>query len=109
VAGVALVGQRRHWPRQHLVQTLLALGCCWMVVFGPSTESSTFMLLAPALAWALVDAFRPGRPAWARPVLVSVILMFVTTFTATWFPGGRDWLYVLQPLSAAWFFVERLL
>jgi hypothetical protein len=40
---------------------------------------------------------------------VAVMTMFVATFTATWFPGGRDWLYVLQPVSAALFFAERLL
>jgi hypothetical protein len=109
VAGLCLLGRKRHWPKQHLVQTLLALGCCWMVVFGPSTESSTFILVAPALAWALVDAFRPGRPAWSRAALVTVMAMFVATFTATWFPGGRDWFYVLQPLSAVLFFADRLL
>jgi hypothetical protein len=109
VAGVCLVGRLRQWPEQHLVQTLLALGCSWMVVFGPSTESSTFIVLAPALSWALVDAFRPGRPHWSRAVLVMVMAMFALTFAATWFPGGRDWFYVLQPLSALVFFVERLL
>jgi hypothetical protein len=35
--------------------------------------------------------------------------MFVATFMATWFPGGRDWFYVLQPLSAVLFFADRLL
>jgi hypothetical protein len=109
VACVCLVGRWRQWPKQHLVQTLLALGCCWMIVFGPSTESSTFILLAPALAWALVDAFQPGRPMWSRAILTTVMVMFVATFTATWFPGGRDWLYVLQPMSAVLFFADRLL
>jgi hypothetical protein len=109
VAGICLAGRLSNWPRKHLVQTLLTLGCCWMIVFGPSTESSTFILLAPALAWALVDSFRAGRPAWSRATLVLVMAMFVVTFTATWFPGGRDWFYVLQPVSALLFFVERLL
>jgi hypothetical protein len=109
VAGVCLLGRLQRWPKKHLVQTLLALGCCWMVVFGPSTESCTFILLGPALAWALVDAFQPGRPAWSRKILVLVMALFLITFTATWFPGGRDWFYVMQPLSALAFFVERLL
>ena len=109
VAGVCLLGRLANWPKKHLVQTTLALGCCWMSVLGPSTESSTFILLAPALAWALVEAFQPGRPMWSRAALVLVMAMFMATFTATWFPGGRDWLYVLQPVSALLFFVERLL
>ncbi len=109
VASVCLAGRLRRWPGQHLVQTLLALGCCWMAVFGPSTESSTFILIAPALAWALVDSFAAHRSAWSRYTLVTVMAMFVATFVATWFPGGRDWLYILQPLSAVLFFAERLL
>jgi len=109
VAGVCLRGRFLNWPKQHLIQTLLALGCSWMVVFGPSTESSTFILIAPALAWALVDAFYFARPTWSRATLVLVMAMFLTTFMATWFPGGRDWFYVLQPISAVLFFVERLL
>jgi hypothetical protein len=108
-AGVCLMGRLAKWPTNHLVQTTLALGCCWMVVFGPSTESSTFILIAPALAWALVDAFAVGRPVWSRTLLVIVMAMFVVTFTATWFPGGRDWFYILQPVSALLFLVERLL
>jgi hypothetical protein len=107
VAGVCLLGRLAHWPAKHLIQTLLCLGCSWMIVFGPSTESCTFILLAPALAWALVDAFRPGRPAWSRAVLVLVLAMFLATFTANSLPGGRDWLYVLQPVSALVFFTER--
>ena len=108
VAAVCLLGRLAQWPAKHLVQTLLALGCCWMIVFGPSTESCTFILLAPALAWALVDAFRPARPAWSRAVLVLVMAMLLLTLVANVFPGGRDRLYVLQPLSAVVFFAERL-
>jgi hypothetical protein len=44
-------------PRSFLT-TALVLGGCWMTVFGPATESSTYMLLAPALAWALLNSFR---------------------------------------------------
>jgi hypothetical protein len=108
VAGVCLLGRINQWPRQKLLQTLFALGCCWMVVFGPSTESSTFILIAPALAWSLVESFALKGPLWSRGTLVLVMGMFLLTFTATWFPGGRDWFYVLQPLSALLFFIERL-
>jgi hypothetical protein len=109
IAGICLLGRLRQWPPKHLVQTLLALGCGWMVVFGPSTESSTFILIAPALSVALVDAFQSGRPVWSRATLILVMAMFLLTFMATWFPGGRDWFYVLQPLSAVIFLVERCL
>ena len=109
IAGVCLAGRLAGWPQNHLVQTTIALGCCWMVVLGPSTESSTFILIAPALAWALVDAFALERPRWAQALLATIMAMFVLTFTATWFPGGRDWFYILQPIAALLFLVERLL
>ena len=58
---------------------------------------------------ALVDAFAKDRPRWSRTLLITVMAMFLLTFTATWFPGGRDWFYILQPVSAFLFFIERLL
>ena len=99
-AGVCLRGRLLNWPRTHLAKTVLGLGCCWMVVFGPSTESCTFILIAPTLAFAIVEPWT-GEGA-NRPVTwpVIVMAMFVLTFMATWFPGGRHWFYVLQPLSA---------
>ena len=109
IAGVCLLGRLAKWPQDHLIQTTLALGCCWMVVFGPSTESSTFILVAPALAWALVDSFAMDRPKWSRALLMGVMGMFLLTFITTWFPGGRDWFYILQPVSALVFLAERLL
>jgi hypothetical protein len=105
-AGVCLVGRLRHWPKRHLVNVAFTLGCCWMVVFGPSTESSTFILIAPPLAWAVLEVWQMSRGKWSAPVIVMA--MFTLTFMATWFPGGRDWFYILQPLAALMFFVDRL-
>ncbi len=111
-AGVAVfcfLAKLRRLPTPQLIQTILALGCCWMTVFGPCTESCTFILIAPPLAWALVDAFQPDRPLWSRWTLILVLLMFQANITVAWFPDGRYWLYGLQPLAALLFFLERLL
>lgn len=32
------------------------LGSCWLMVFGPTTESSTYMLLAPVLSFGLIES-----------------------------------------------------
>jgi hypothetical protein len=61
-------------PRRRLTQ-VGRLYWTWVVLFGPATESCTYAVLGPAIAWALVDAFR--RPAWlgTRVVLVASLLL----------------------------------
>src|SRR5262249_29357505 len=41
-------------PARPLLWITTHLACCWMMVFGPSTESLTYVLLMPALASALL-------------------------------------------------------
>jgi alpha-1,2-mannosyltransferase len=38
-----------------LTNLSLALGCCWLMLFGPSVEHAGFAFLAPFHAWALTD------------------------------------------------------
>jgi hypothetical protein len=87
-AGIAAVclAQRIRQDR-HLLVTLLGLGCCWMTLFGPATESCTYGLLAPTLAWAILEAWLDRRAAWLGMVLVSYGL-FVFAECLIWFPGG---------------------
>ena len=96
---------------------LQALGCCWMTLFGPATESCTYILVAPSLAWALLDA-------WSGPLLVqhfagharragllTSFTLFVVAQAAVWFPGGGRPLHALgiQPLATLLFLVCQLL
>jgi hypothetical protein len=105
-ASICLWGRLAHWPKQHLVHSIVSLSCCWIIAFGPATESCTYILLAPVLSWALVDAFAHGR-VWERNLLVTVLAMFLAYSIASWFPDGRNWCYVLQPFGALLFFLER--
>lgn len=82
-AAAGLIGWqvRRGLARPELVFNALTLGLCWMTLFGPSTESSTYILMAPVLARELAD--RRGRPAWARAsagvgagLLVAAVAVF---------------------------------
>jgi hypothetical protein len=109
VAGVGLLGRMRDWPAQYLVTTLLSLGCAWMVVFGPSIESCTFIQIAPVLAWALVESRRRTCPRWSRYALLGVFALFLASYITAWFRDIRDLCYLAQPLAALIFFVERLL
>src|SRR5205085_1583299 len=63
--------------RGRVALNALALGLCWMVLFGPSTEWSTYILLAPLAARELLD--RAGRPRWSRACAVAGAGLFVLT------------------------------
>jgi hypothetical protein len=90
--------QARQKAKQRVVlNTILGLGACWMTLCGPATESCTYILLAPTLAWAVLEAWhRPDAPAPgpSRPwrcglvwTLAASYAVFLSSFVATWFPG----------------------
>jgi Glycosyltransferase family 87 len=81
--------QRVRDPRQRLLLTM-QLFATWVALFGPATESCTYVVIAPAIAWALWDAFhREG--AWpARIVLVLSLLLMgpvTTDLAGPWLRG----------------------
>src|SRR5206468_938725 len=75
-------------PAPVLVTRLLAVGCCWMTALGPATESSTYTLLAPSLAAALVAAWADPEAWTSRRVLVIGYGLFVVVMLARLFPPG---------------------
>jgi hypothetical protein len=102
-AGVALVclaGRWAGWPPRRLGTTLLALGCCWMMLLGPATESSTYTLLAPSLAWAVLEAWA-GRSWLARAAAAVSYGLFLIAGMASWFPlAGEVHGLGVHPLGA---------
>ena len=77
------------WSRERLLPFVYAVGTFWMLLCGPSTESSTYVLVAPLATWLVVDALR-GRMSrtCAGLVLVGAGLVHVALF-ASLFPFGR--------------------
>jgi hypothetical protein len=77
-----LQARRSTGLRAHLVSVLM-LFSVWVVLFGPATEACTYAVIAPAIAWALVDAFR--RPVgWGRRgVLIASLLLMGPVATDT--------------------------
>ena len=57
-AVLCAMARLRELPKQKLLLHVLALGTCWMMLCGPATESCTFIVLAPSLAWAVLCAPR---------------------------------------------------
>lgn len=63
---VGLFSARMLWKgaaRSDAALDSFALGTCWIILFGPATETSTFILLAPFMARELLD--RKGQAKWA--------------------------------------------
>jgi hypothetical protein len=60
--------------RQQLLMEFL-LFSVWVVLFGPATETCTYVVIAPALAWALVDAFSKQMFWGLRLLLIGSLLL----------------------------------
>jgi hypothetical protein len=93
IAGVCLAGQRAGWPRRRLLARLFALSVCWMTVFGQATEPTTYFLVAPALAWAIWEAWLPrpsSRSRIAQIVPLTAYGLFIAAYVALWTPHGKQ-------------------
>jgi hypothetical protein len=84
-AVVVVTGRRRGWDTRTAVTACLSLGSCWMTLAGPATESCTYVLLAPALAQAVLDAAE--RPRWQRLLVYASFACFAVSAATVWFPG----------------------
>src|SRR5207245_4655614 len=75
----AVIRMRKTGNPQSAVWACGALGLGWMTLFGPTTESSTYVLVAPILAQAVVDASDRGRGqrrlAYARYAVFTLSIL----------------------------------
>jgi hypothetical protein len=83
-AGLVLIARRRGWSRKRLVQACAGLGLVWCTLFGPATESATYMLLVPIAAHAVLTV--RGRPSWERGWVLTAYLALLSVPVALWFP-----------------------
>jgi hypothetical protein len=91
IAVVCLVGCLAGVEPRRLLTTLFALASCWMMLFGPTTESSTFVLLAPALAWALLECWAWPCPRWWRWGVTLSFGLLLSTVVRAWFPDAAHY------------------
>ncbi len=100
VAALVLAGRYAQWPERRLLTALLAWGSAWMLLLGPATESCTYILLAPSLAWATLDAWAERKPWPARGLLAISWSLFTLALVANWFPFAKNAHTLgLQPLG----------
>jgi hypothetical protein len=102
IAVICVAGRRVGWPQRRLLITSFALGCCWMTLFGSATESATYMLLAPTLAWAVVESWLDRQAWFVRAGLLASFGLFTVSQAAVWFPGAGKQIHALgvHPLAA---------
>lgn len=98
---VCLLGQRWQWSQARVLTLLTGLGGVWMTMFGVATESSTYMLLAPSCAWALVQARVERRSRFVQGVLSVGFALFLIAQIANWFRWVADFHALgVQPIAA---------
>jgi alpha-1,2-mannosyltransferase len=76
-----------------LVCVTLSMGMAWLMLFGPSVEHSTYVFLAPSLAWGFLDCQAWPRGRW----------LFVLAF---WLIAALGWepsFLIALPLGAMLF------
>jgi hypothetical protein len=85
-AGCALAvwAVNRRAGRRAAVWACGALAACWMTLFGPATESPTYVLAALTLAQLVVDASE--RSTLQRCLAYMAFALFAASMTTVWFP-----------------------
>jgi hypothetical protein len=94
VAGICLAGRLTGWPQHRLLIRLFSLGLCWMVLCGPATESCTYILLAPILAWAVLEAMLDSRPLWSRTIPWCSFALFGLSQFTSWVPENLRMIFI---------------
>jgi len=104
VAAMCLRGRLRKWPEGYQLNQLLALSCTWLLLCGPASESSTYVLMAPSVLLELFYCFSARVAPWRRVWMGLVALCYFGSFTIKTLLPLRDpgWM-CLQPGSALLF------
>lgn len=108
VAAVCAVGRLQGCSARQLAGCVFSLGCCWMVLFGPATESCTYCFVAPVLARVGVERLGSKEAVWTRLCIWVILALLVASQASRWFPQGRDWTSPLLPLGALLLFADQL-
>jgi alpha-1,2-mannosyltransferase len=94
---------RRGTPAGKLDFLLLALGACWMLLFGPATESSTYVILAPplVLGWVYWLAQGAGAGGYLKGAVACYILLIASQMLSSWGHQYQNaYTHLIQPFGA---------
>lgn len=109
-AAVCAFGRLQKWSQERLLVCVFSLGSCWMLLFGPSTEDATYVMLAPPLVLAMVHSFYQPKLSGMRllPCISFAVLLLGLAMNS--FLGLKKGVYTMsvQPFGALIFAVYAL-
>lgn len=107
IAALCLFGRVKKWGTDRLLTIIFTLVPCWMLLLGPATESSTYIMLAPAISLAAVGAFSPPFPRWMRALVTTALTILIGGAAFIAFAGHRrePWSMSIQQIAAVLFAV----
>lgn len=101
IALYCILGTRREWERRRLLVGLFSLASIWMTLCGPATEGYTYLILAPAVVYAAIEAHVNRQPVWLRSIVFSsTALLLLTAAKNSLAPRLGLWTRPAQPLAA---------
>jgi hypothetical protein len=111
LALLCLLAPRRGWSRDRLLIGLFTLVCCWMLLFGPATESATYVLLAPAISLALMSAVARSFPVRLRATVVVAYAMLLLGLSINSFTGIHrlSATMIIQPAATLIFLIFSMI
>lgn len=75
---------KQQWSRTKAIQVAGGMGFLWMTLFGPTTESSTYILIAGLICHAVIVVVH--RSLWQRIVVWTAYGLMLSTVVINWFP-----------------------
>jgi hypothetical protein len=106
-AAVCVYGRLQKWSSERLICWAFSAGACWMLLFGPATEDATYVLIAPPLACALVEAFHKNMSVQMRVLICASFGFLLVGLILNAFFGLKKTpaLMSVQPFGAVLFAV----
>lgn len=91
----------RNWGTTKGLLIAWGMGSCWIMVFGPTTESSTYTILAPVLGFALTESFSAeGKWFSVFPIWLAGLLLLGGVFAGIFPNAGKLHSMGMQPIGA---------
>jgi hypothetical protein len=107
---VCLYWARRLPEARALLTRVYQLFAVWAVLFGPATETCSYVILGPAIAWAVVEAFAVPRNLARRVLLLASLFLMGPSVTDLVGQTLRQMAYdyAAQPVGAVLFLAHLL-